>query len=404
MDDEQRTIFEIPEVNLAKFEAECAKLSRKAERIGCDPITPFIFGHHTETLSDGHEHRVYEVLFTVSAPKIDGWTFLASIDHSQETGNIIRTVPNTSITLPASYRTAAPHCDHCKVRRYRRDTYVLHCEETGEFKQVGKSCLKDFFGHDPYKIAKMAELLGYAMECARGYEQIVGADLRTISVREFTAHVAWAIRNFGWVSRKAARENPYLEATVNVAWRNFHPVTTHEIAAAEKPTEEDKALAEAAMAWADSLMEKEPKTEYEHNICVIAAAQFVEHRSLGLLASIVGSYARNVQREIERRARREARRDSQHIGRTGERVRNLKATVIGYFRRETDFGVTHIYRFQTEEGDVIVWFASRYQSINEGDKVCLTGTVQKHEEFRGVKNTVMNRCIVTLCDEKAKAA
>ncbi|CAM6053382.1 unnamed protein product [Sphagnum tenellum] len=159
---EDRTIFYVPDVNLNKFQAACAKLSRKAEKIGCSEIKPFIFGHTTQKLSDGYEHRVYEVLFTVDVPKIEGWTFIARIDHANETGNIIRVVPNTKVAVPERYRTSAPNCDHCNKIRRRRDTFVLHCEATDEFKIVGSSCLVDFFGHDPLKMARMAELLGYA--------------------------------------------------------------------------------------------------------------------------------------------------------------------------------------------------------------------------------------------------
>ncbi len=413
-DDEEKTIYLIPAENLDKFEKEIGKLSRKSERFGIGPIKPWVFGYQMKNGTDGHEHKYLEVYLTADPVKVDGWSFVATLDHSVETGTIIRSVPNAGVAVPDEYRTAEPHCDHCKVRRFRRDTYVLHCAATGEFKQVGKTCLQDFFGHDPLKIARMAEYLGFADECARGLSDIdfAMADRRFISVAEFAGHCAAMVRLHGWVSRSNANSynskmhedgNPYgkegLIATTDRAFKNMFP-TPHDLTygfVREKVTDEDKKVAEAALEWAESLKDKANKSDYEHNICAIAGAAVIEMRATGLAASIVGVFVRNSEREVERRAQREALKESQHIGKEKERLRDLSVTVLGHFARPSDFGTTHIYRFSTtgeNGGNVLVWFASTNQGIQVGDSVKITGTVVKHGEFEGVKNTVLNRCKV----------
>ena len=388
---DEQTIFHIPAENMNRFEADCAKLSKKAVKLGCSEIKPFVFGHTTQTLEDGLEHRVYEVLFTVEAPKVNGWTFVARLDHANETGNIIRMVPNTLASLPAKYLDCAPNCDHCKQNRKRRDTFILRCDATGEFKQVGSTCLLDFFGHDPIKMARMAELLGYALESARSAEEYSGnhgiADLRWIRVDRFCEYAAACIRQFGWVSGKAAFEDPSQISTRDVAVRMYRHGAIKNI------NDEDKMLAVEALDWALSLREKDNKSDYEHNILVIAEAQAMEWRSAGLAASIVGVYVRNRQKEIERKAR-EGKTESTYYGAIGDKLKGLKATLVGYsVNTQGAYGTTHIYKFVTTAGNVLTWFATSSASIQEGNKVVFTGgTVKAHQQYRNVSQTIVSRC------------
>ena len=287
--DEQRTIFQIPAENLSKFEEQIAKLSKKSLKLIGEAISPVIFGYEEKELADGHTHRIYEVLLTAAAPKMDGWEFVARLDHSNETGTIIRMVPNTIAALPEQFRLAKnTHCDHCNVTRYRRDTFVVRNEETGEFKQVGSTCLTDFFGHDPAKIAKLAEILGYAYECGRGGEQFVGGDLRYIHLQTYLEHVAAMVRRNGWVSGGAAYQNENLVSTRTRASQNMFDVEYQ-----VEITADDVQLALEAIEWAQSLSQKEYLSDYEHNVQVIANATMIEPRSLGIAASIVGVYFKN---------------------------------------------------------------------------------------------------------------
>lgn len=286
---EVRTLFEIPAENMEKFEAQIAKLSRRSVKLGMDPITAFAFSHEEKPLgSTGRTHRVYSVMLTAEAPVLNGWTFVARLDHANETGTIIRMVPNTGVQLPTSFRTASTKCDHCNVNRYRRDTFVVREDATGALKQVGSTCLVDFFGHDPQKIAKRAELLSYAYECGRGYEQFVGGDMRFIGLEDFLTDAAYFVRTRGWVSGKAAFENSDLVSTKE---RTLSSINGWGDSVEQTyPNADDKALAAEALAWAQSLSEKATLSDYESNVLVIANATMIEPRSAGIAASIVGVY------------------------------------------------------------------------------------------------------------------
>lgn len=288
---EARTLFEIPAENMEKFEAQIAKLSARSVKLGMDPIKPFTFSHEEKAVPNStRTHRVYSVMLTAEAPRLNGWTFVARLDHANETGTIIRMVPNTGIELPVSYRHAETRCDHCGVNRYRRDTFVVRSDD-GVFKQVGSTCLSDFLGHDPQKIAKRAELLSYAFECGRGYEQYVGGDMRFISLEGFLQDAAYFCRTRGWVSGKTAYET----GAVATKTRVLHTINGGEYCEETYVTDEDRACAAAALEVAQAITE--PRNDYEHNLSVIAHATMIEPRSAGVAAAIVGVFFDRRRRE-----------------------------------------------------------------------------------------------------------
>lgn len=84
---------------------------------------------------------------------------------------------------------------------------------------------------------------------------------------------------------------------------------------------------------------------------------------------------------------------SEFVGEVGQRLRNMTAiykSTRGFAGR---YGWTNIHTFQIGE-DVLVWFTAVELDLEIGQPVDLTGTVKKHEEFRGVKTTQLSRCIV----------
>ena len=81
-------------------------------------------------------------------------------------------------------------------------------------------------------------------------------------------------------------------------------------------------------------------------------------------------------------------------GEEKERVRNITAKVSSIRGFEGMYGYTSIYTFTS--GDyVFVWMTAKCDlDIATGDTVDLTGTIKKFEEYEGVKNTYLTRCIV----------
>ena len=81
-------------------------------------------------------------------------------------------------------------------------------------------------------------------------------------------------------------------------------------------------------------------------------------------------------------------------GEEKERIHNITAKISNIHGFEGTFGYTTVYTFTS--GDyVFIWMTSKSNiNFTVGDTVDLTGTIKKFDEYMGVKNTYLTRCIV----------
>ena len=107
------------------------RIKNKCLKYGCD----FHFeevGEEFRELTDERKNK-YTARFVVvdveGVAVVNGWKFIASVEHTEK-GNIIRAACN--IEVPERYYTSSPICEHCKSKRFRKDTYIVMNEETGE--------------------------------------------------------------------------------------------------------------------------------------------------------------------------------------------------------------------------------------------------------------------------------
>ena len=76
-----------------------------------------------------------------------------------------------------------------------------------------------------------------------------------------------------------------------------------------------------------------------------------------------------------------------------ERLRNITAKVASIRGFEGIYGYTNVYTF-TSANYVFVWMTSKGLNVTVGETVDLTGTIKKFDEYMGIKNTYLTRCIV----------
>lgn len=429
--------YRIPDRNLPALREKLEKLNRRAARLGVEPISLTETGEDFELLvADIERHdgadvvqrlpgeslpaaearirasRPYAalhflvrryVLVSVAgeAPRLNGWAFAAVLQHL-EGGNVLAYVPGWEAQVPASYREMVPACDHCGTNRQRKDTYIV-CSEAGEWKQVGRSCLKDFTGHqDPQAIASWAEALAsFANSCsAAEFDDFEGGrSSKWLSMRSFLEAAAWAIRTQGWVSRKQAKDS-YLPiiCTADIAMILMRPNSK-----SERDTDlckeydndamksEDVRVATEALAWAEAL-ETEIDNDYLWNLRVLANSDAIEIRQAGLAASMISAYCRAIEREINRAREAEANKDSEYIGTVGARI-ELDLTLVSTKHFDNDFGGTDLLIWRDAAGNRIKWWASGScgwaPALNATYHV--KATVKDHAEYQGIKETVVNR-------------
>jgi hypothetical protein len=223
--------FEIETGDFNSFKAEFAKLAKKAAKLGVEaPTYAVVEADKVYKATIDHDTggilrpaRVVQVVTVSGArPKIAGWTFVVVLQH-EEGGNIVRRVPGTEdVTIPFDLRTAVPACNHCGYDRRRKDTYVV-AHDDGRVLQVGRTCLKDFTGHDsPEAIARWAELLGsFVVRVGDGDGEGGGGGYAReyTTLAGFLPAVVASIRRDGWLSRTNARDQGRDGcATADFAW------------------------------------------------------------------------------------------------------------------------------------------------------------------------------------------
>ena len=381
-------IFKIPQANYEKFEAALAKLSKKAIKLGGEAFLPVPFSYEMVEIRKGEAIKVLHVLMDCTIPRIDGWEFIARIDHANgEVGNLVRALPGQIV--PDYYRNTGCLCEHCNVKRFRRDTFLLRQVDTGEIKQVGSSCLKDFLGgHDPVKLAKLAELLSYANECASGYTNYVGADRRYIDLNVFLQFVSLDMRQRGfYVSRAVAKERG-LETTSSRAMDMLYGSSSIYNDIDKQLTDDDRESAEAAIEWAQNLgNDGRELSDYDHNIKVLAASGFIEFRSTGYAASILQAYKRTLATVNA------PRKVSDFVGEVGQKL-TFEATLRHFSSKEDDRGVQFRYSFEDDNGNLFTWFTGIDLNREKGVRVKLAGKVKAFNNFNNVKSTILSHCKV----------
>lgn len=151
--------IKIPAENYESLSRKIVALNNKAQKLGLDEITLDIhYGIGIAKPSDKEPGKYIETEFLQvevngEPPVLSGWKFVGIIEPT-ELGNLLLEIKN-DIPIPERYRhTDLCDCEHCGISRDRNTAFVVMNEETKEFKQVGRVCLKSYTNDtDPKNIA-----------------------------------------------------------------------------------------------------------------------------------------------------------------------------------------------------------------------------------------------------------
>jgi hypothetical protein len=87
---------------------------------------------------------------------------------------------------------------------------------------------------------------------------------------------------------------------------------------------------------------------------------------------------------------------SEWVGEVKQRMRDLKVTLSSARACSSAYGTSIMFTFDYN-GNTLIWFTSCPPDEEDavvGNEYLLTGTVKKHDTYRGVKQTYLNRCIL----------
>lgn len=324
------------------------------------------------------------------APCYGGWRFLAALDGRPTADGddvvwIVRCAPGVSDELVDRSRLRQGWCDHCRTARpNRRHTYLVVYTETGELKQVGSTCIKDFTGWSgaPVFIADTT------------FDDELGGLGRRPD--EFTpvcvvAVAAVAVEAAGWVPRAAYGSGRYPTADLIADY----------LIGTGRPAEAAQELLEPHLeaghqlapvivdtlgaAWAD-------RTGYEGNIAAALRAATAGVKEFGLLASTVTAYHRHLG-DLKQAAQQEQAVERRWLGAVGDKVQitgvvRTALTVDGYAYNTTQRLVV------VDAGPTLakLYSSARWAyAVDAGDTVTIAATVKAHNTWQDQQQTVLTR-------------
>lgn len=397
------TIYQIPEANLSKLQAKIADLTKRAKRMGLVPPMLFVGQPHeehivrTEMDLDGTTIEIdeYVTFFPCTiegeSPKFAGWSFVASCDYHEEPVVIRQFVKETETerAMPEKFRSLGPVCEHCKTKRARKDCFVLRHDD-GSWIQVGRSCLKDFLGHpNPEHLVQAASWLK-DVEDACGHSADDRESVRFLPGVAFV--LSWAsstIARLGWTpkSKDDTEFGGSRVCTARIVRESIEDylasIRYRTSCKFPRPTDNDRARADAAIAWAKNLT---GSSEYEQNIRALTVRQSVEPKNFGMVVSIVAAYDRAMQNKREVA-------NSEHVGTVGDRLRDVRVSCERVIELgDYGYGMQRINVMRDENGNVLVWKSGK--ALETGGIFMATGTVKAHSEYKGRKQTDLTRCSV----------
>jgi len=398
--------YNIPDSRVHDLRIKVERLARRAAKLGMAAISLVEVRPGPRTKERWNKETRRNETFQLPctwcelrgpSPVLSGYTFLARLEHT-DAGNLVSRVRGASDeTDLTAYRTAAPLCDHCKSKRKRHDTFVLRTPE-GALTQIGRNCLADYIRSANVDV--VLAMIDLTHELSTSAEE--GSDdewsegggggyHRVLLVRDYVAAAVVAVREFGWVSRGAVQAGVPKTATADHAsfisgekptdWRGAEEWTRLQ------PTKEDAEYADRVLEWLKATTDA---SDYMYNLRVAAALPEVTYRTRGLFASVVGAYQREVEKKI---AERSAPKVSAHVGEIGKRL-TFRLTVVRKANVDTEWGGLTIYVLEDESGNVFVWKTST-GSLKYEIAYDVKGTIKKHSDYKGKKQTELSRCVAT---------
>lgn len=431
----------VHESRLEDFEKKVRRFQKKAVKAGLEEPEAI----HTDTMQvpiykrdpdnpakairvGYHVFHTYALAFH-SYQFDDGWTFVGMIDHPRKTQgpdakNLLHTVCSPEQFKAwnlEQYRCAEPDCVHCKLNRRRKTTVLL--EKDGEVRQVGKSCLKEYVG---IELAKSMTTLMGGFGWGEDWSRYDEAKPWTPLV-DFVAVCYASILALGWTSKGDAYRSASRRATASLAGDQIyrHNNYLHDVSAGRTPHREHEAgyrqvreavaehseFARKAIEWAANPTRD---SEFTQNLAAVASMRGIDPKQMGFAAYIAEGFRREEERRREREMRERSQRHAKNewfgtvgdwIGRDRKRSKKDRAkglqshparvvTIVS----KRDLEMSTLIKMVDDQGFRFAWFSTYGAKVQPGDKVEMTATVKKHSEFRGQRETHVNRCEFTSVD------
>ena len=428
--------YMIPEENVENLEKKFNAAARKIRKINPELEPTMTKGDHTIVLIREIEivppdcrtnsfvkkvpYEAREIEIDIPDEVVfaeDGWAFGGTVEPSGVDGKNFINFPilkdEDSNPVPTKYFSSNPcSCDYCKTDRKRTKTYLVTDRATGEWKQLGKECFKLFVtGIDIDAIATFESFIKEAEDMANpGDEFFYNRRSRFVEVQRALELAQAATKMFGFVATRDNVGERNVFSTKNIVQAkllkemgcpsdllNIDNTEREKINLAVAKltvysTYAEESISNDIIALRETVTEL-PDEPYYNNLKTVLANEYVPLDKLGLLASTPKAISRYYESKKMQEEKEKLAKSSNYIGEVGEKISVNFVSGREVACCETQFGLLHIYEFKDVNGNTVIWKSSSSKDIPENGVV--TGIVKAHEEYDGVKQTIILRAKIT---------
>ena len=275
-------------------------------------------------------------------------------------------------------------CDHCQTLRPCATTFIVRHEHTGELKQVGRSCLKDFLGHSTAPVfldtTQIADEIDGGLH---GSSRVAAWGLHSVLT------YAWAVvETHGWAPRSNAYPTRDLVDQALGGGRRSAEVLASITGKLQQGSEM------APQIVTDLINGLHGDSGYEASLLSIVHAGVVDRRKhLGLAVSAIPAWRRLPQANPDPAEPQPARTIS-YAGQIGAKI-TLAGTITtaiwidGYHHNSPPQRLIIL-----DCGDAVakmITAAAWADDIQRGDHLTVTATVKDHRDYRGTQQTLLVR-------------
>ena len=294
--------------------------------------------------------------------KLGNYTVVAYIEHGENNKNLV--YPCGDVEVPVKYFNAKGICEHCNTNHKRVKTIVLKDTE-GNYKQVGKACVKEYTGINEADLVNAYRAINSFFidnNADAGY-------FGKVTDSKYTTTIDYLAKCIHYIIKHGYNQDvKYDCAKIKV----------------ENLTTEDYNNAEKVIDYFKNI---ETTDTFINNVKVAVTNEYTKKVN-GFVAYAYVAYTK----ELERIAKEKANTAVEYFGNVGDKF-TAKVTgrvIAGY---DTQFGYTNIIEFKDNANHIFIWKTTNdIETDNNGIfKGTIKGTIKAHNEYKGVKQTVITR-------------
>lgn len=387
---------DVPACNMEAIQKIIARLVKKGVKAQLDVTREAIKDVPVKRLTDGdvvedtgltESVSVVDLTLDVANANLGKWMLLGTKervgDNAIYRGNI-----------PDEYKNANFDCQHCNTHRRRNKVAVIRHIDSGETKQVGYACLSDFIGCD----------LGAFGALIRGIDEIVDNEnyyggfsyssgkCWYYNVNQYLAIAYNCIVKYGYIKPNIDYYDSQIDTSERIS--NAYSDKTDEYVDSDKV--DTSLINQIKQAFYD--FAKSHPSDFNHNVCTVLQQTCVDCKYTKLMYFVPTFYLNKIKweaRKQEAEAKKQAvmaTLSNEWAGAVGDKI-TTEATLTRYTSFDGQYGVMYVYNFEDVQGHMLVWFTSKtLTAVNEGDKIHISGTIKKLNDYKGIKQTVLTRC------------